>query len=339
VAAADLLRRFSQHRLLALLAAIASALALVAIFWPRHRRAPNKLLLSGTIEAHQSVLGFKVPGRIATLPVEEGQEVQAGALLATLDNDDYRQQVALDAAVLRTREAELALALAGTRNQELRAAAQAVVDAEADLSLKRAEYERARQLLSDRAITRETYDVNEAALKRAQAVWQRARQSYSEAREGVRKEQIDISRAGVGQAREALRMSQIRLSYTELRAPTAGVVLVRDAELGEVVAPGTPVMTVADVDHVWMRAYVNEPDLPRVRWGQAATVRTDARPGKSYVGRISFISSEAEFTPKSVETHKERVTLVYRTKIDLDNPAHELKPGMPVDAVVDIRGR
>ncbi len=277
-----------------------------------------------------------MPGRIVALPVNEGQEVLARALLAKLDDDDYRQQVALDEATLHTRERELALVLAGTRDQELRSSAQAVADAEADLSLKRAEYERARQLLADRAIPQQTYDTAEAAHKRAQAVWRTARQNLSQAREGVRKEQIAINRAAVTQAREALRLSQIRLSYTELGAPTAGVVEVRDAELGEVVATGTPVMTLADLEHVWMRAYVDEPDLARVRWGQPATIRTDARAGKTYHGRVSFVSSEAEFTPKSVETHKERVTLVYRIKIDLENPAHELKPGMPVDAILDL---
>jgi len=95
-------------------------------------------------------------------------------------------------------------------------------------------------------------------------------------------------------------------------------------------------MTLADLDHIWMRAYISETDLGRIRWGQSAVLRTDTYPGKSYQGRVSFIASQAEFTPKSVETHKERVTLVYRIKIDADNPNHELKPGMPADATIDF---
>ena len=101
-------------------------------------------------------------------------------------------------------------------------------------------------------------------------------------------------------------------------------------------APGTPVVTLADLDHIWLRAYINEPDIGKVRLGQSATVRTDTYPGKTYKGRVSFISSNAEFTPKSVETHAERVTLVYRIRIDAENPAHELKPGMPADATIDL---
>ena len=131
-------------------------------------------------------------------------------------------------------------------------------------------------------------------------------------------------------------MARVNLSYTVLSAPISGVVLVRQAELGEVVCAGTPVVTIADVDHLWMRGYINETDLGRVLWDQPATVHTDTYPDKDYHGRVSFISSRAEFTPKSVETYKERVTLVYRIKIDLDNSNHELKPGMPAEAVIDM---
>jgi HlyD family secretion protein len=96
------------------------------------------------------------------------------------------------------------------------------------------------------------------------------------------------------------------------------------------------VVTLADLDHIWLRAYVAETDLGSIHWGQEATVTTDTYPGKQYHGRISFISSDAEFTPKSVQTNKERITLVYRIKIDIDNPNHELKPGMPADAQIDL---
>jgi HlyD family secretion protein len=102
------------------------------------------------------------------------------------------------------------------------------------------------------------------------------------------------------------------------------------------VVPGTPVVTLADLDHVWLRAYINEPDIGKVRLGQRVTVTTDSYPGKIYHGRVSFIASQAEFTPKSVETHAERVTLVYRLKIDLENPSHELVPGLPADAHITL---
>ena len=121
-------------------------------------------------------------------------------------------------------------------------------------------------------------------------------------------------------------------SIRRLRAPSTGVITVREAELGEVVRRRIAVVTLADLDHLWLRAYIAETDLGRIHWGQEATITTDTYPGKQYHGRISFISPGAEFTPKSVQTYQERVTLVYRIKIDVDNPNHELKPGMPADA-------
>ena len=145
-----------------------------------------------------------------------------------------------------------------------------------------------------------------------------------------------IAQANINQAKANLGLSRVNLSYTVLRAPSAGVVTVREAELGEVVSPGTPVVTLADLDHIWLRAYIAETDLGRIAWGQQATITTDTYPGKQYRGHISFISSTAEFTPKSVQTTKERVTLVYRIKIDIDNPNHELKPGMPADARIEL---
>lgn len=300
------------------------------------RPADTTLRVSGNIEAHESVVSFKVQGRIVELPIEEGQHVTKGDLLARLDDDDYRQQVSVDEATVLTREAELALALAGSRDQEIKAAHQALLDMQADLDLKKLQLQRLQIIADKRAVSQEDLDVAATNLKRSQAIYRRTKENYDQIVEGTRKEQIDVSRANLRLVRENLEMSRVKLSYTILSAPTSGVILVRQAELGEVMAPGTPVATIADLDHLWVRGYVNETDLGRIRWGQPATVQTDTYPDKTYRGRVSFISSEAEFTPKSVETHKERVTLVYRVKIDLDNPNHELKPGMPADAVIDL---
>lgn len=301
------------------------------------RGADNMLRIAGNIEAHESVVSFKVPGRIVELPVQEGQYVNKGDLLARLDDEDYRQQVSVDEATVRTREAELKLALAGSRKQQIQAAKQSLIDAQSDLELKRAEFRRRQALLGEQAVSQEDVDSAETLMKRAEATYRRIKENYDEIVEGTRKEEIGVRRANLQLAMEHLEMARVNLSYTVLSAPVSGVVLVRQAELGEVVAPGTPVVTIGDLDHLWMRGYINETDLGRVRWGQPATVRTDTYPDKEYHGRVSFIASQAEFTPKSVETYKERVTLVYRVKIDLENPNHELKPGMPAEAIIEVQ--
>ncbi len=315
------------------------AMAGVRLFGPWFGKEPvqNELRLSGNIEAHESLVSFKVNGRIAELPVEEGQHVKTADLLARLDNDDYHQEVAVDNATERVRHSELVLGLAGSRTQEIEAGKQAVIDAQADLEQKRKDYQRYQNLYEKDEITGQVRDQASTSVTRAQAALTRAQQAYSELLEGTRKEELAVQKANVRQARENLEMARIRLNYTTLRAPFDGVVLVRQAELGEVVAPGTPIITLADLDHIWVRIYVPETDLGRVHWGQDVMVRTDTYPGKSYHGRVSFIASEAEFTPKSVQTEKERVTLVYRVKVDVDNPNYELKPGMPADAYIQIK--
>jgi HlyD family secretion protein len=328
-----------MKRVIPILILIAALAAAGFYFYPRltHKPAPRtQVVLSGNIEAHESLVGFKVPGRIVDLPIQEGQQVEEGLLLARLEDADMLQRVRMDEASVGVRKSNLALTLAGTREQEIKALQQNVVDAQAELQQRKLDADRAQNLFAKDEVSAQDRDLAATALKRAQASYQAAQERHNEAVEGSRKEDIAIARANLKQAEANLGLSRVDLNYAVLRAPTAGVITVRQAELGEVVSPGTPVVTLADLDHVWLRAYIAETDLGRIHFGQSATITTDSYPGKQYHGRISFISSSAEFTPKSVQTYKERVTLVYRIKIDIDNPDHELKPGMPADAHIDL---
>jgi HlyD family secretion protein len=287
----------------------------------------DSLLVSGNVEAHESVVSFKaVQSRVVELPFDEGQWVAAGTLLARLDDSDYRQQVAINEAALRVQEQQLSSA-----TQKLEAARATVANDSADVAQRQIDYSRSEKLWSEKIISGDQRDHTATALKQSSAARQR-----DLALEHGAQQDIEVARANIRNASENLKLAKIMLEYTTLRAPFSGVILTRQTELGEVMQPGTPVVTLADLDHVWLRAYVAETDLGRIRWGQAATVHTDSYPDRAYPGQISFISSEAEFTPKSVETHKERVTLVYRIKIDVENPRHELKPGMPADATIHL---
>ncbi len=283
------------------------------------------ILVSGNIEAHQAVLGFKtVQSRIVELPFNEGQWVKAGALISRVDDSDYRQQVTIAEATLDVQKRQLAAA-----EQSLAAATKTVESDAADLELAKVEFSRADDLMKKGAGTIETRDQANAVFRKSNAAIERDR-----ALEKFAERQVELSTANVRNAEETLKLAQIVLNYTSLLAPFDGVITVRQAELGEIMVPGTPVVTLADLDHIWLRAYINETDIGKIRLDQDAIVKTDTYPGKSYKGRVSFISSNAEFTPKSVETHAERVTLVYRIKIDIDNPTHELVPGMPADAAL-----
>jgi membrane fusion protein YbhG len=326
---------------LVLIIAVVAAVAMAAVHyypqWFAKRSAQNVMKLSGNIEAHESLVSFKVTGRIIALPVDEGLSVKAGDLLARLDSADYRQQVDIDQATMLVRNRQLSLGLAGSRVQDIEAARQSVIDAQADLSQKKKDYARYQALYQKDEIAAQTRDAAATAVTRAEATLSRAKEVYSELVEGTRKEQLAVDRSMVRESQQELDMARIRLGYTVLRAPFSGVVLVRQAELGEVVSPGTPIVTLADLHNIWLRVYLPETELGKVRWGQSVDVRTDSYPDKIYHGRVAVISSEAEFTPKSVQTPQERVTLVYEVRIDVENPNEELKPGMPADAYIQLQ--
>ncbi len=309
----------------AVLAVCAAGLGYV---WFWSQTEANTLLLSGNIEAHESVLSFKsVQSRIVELPFDEGQWVRAGTVLARVGDHDYQQQVRLDEAQLEMQQRQLASA------RHNRAASRASVASDhADVAEKTLDYRRYQTLWMNEATSAQSRDLAATALKQSRANYKR-----DLALEAAAERNVAVAAANVKSARAALKLAKIILGYTVLQAPFSGVLMVRNAELGEVVQPGTPVFTLADLDHVWMRGYVNETDVGRVRLGEEATVTTDSYPGHAYRGRISFVAPDAEFTPKSVETHAERVTLVYRIRIDVYNPTHELKPGMPADARLQLK--
>jgi HlyD family secretion protein len=290
--------------------------------------------VSGNIEATEADVGFKISGRIVSRFYEEGDWVEKGKVLAKLDDEDLRQRLDLARATLMSAQARLSKLLSGSRPEELRQAEANLHQAQFDLGNKETQYERMKELYERRVISREGFDNAETSYKVAKAALQIATESYQLVKEGPRQEDIEDARAQVNQAQVSLRLAGTQLSYAVLYCPISGVVLVKSGEIGEVVNPGTSVLTLADINNVWLKAYIPETDLGKVKWGQEVIVTTDLRPKKEYRGRISFISSQAEFTPKQIQTEKERVTLVYRIKIDIPNPDRELKPGMPADGKI-----
>jgi HlyD family secretion protein len=287
----------------------------------------DHIVVSGNIEAHQSVLSFtQVQAPIVYLPFDEGAYVTCGTVLARLDDRFYRQQTEIDRTNLQVATAQV------TANESnLTAAQNSVTSDQFDLTEKQRDFARAEELLKTHIVSQQNRDLaftaaqqSAAALARDQALVQ------------VAHDNITLAKANEAAAAAKLELDEVTLSYTVLRAPFNGVISVREAELGELAGPGVAIFTLDELDHVWLRAYVNEPDIGRVRLGERVEVKTDSYPNQVYHGRISFISPRAEFTPKTVETHAERVTLVYRLRIDIDNPTHELLPGMPADATIPL---
>jgi HlyD family secretion protein len=301
-------------------------------FSTRNKKEGNDfIMVSGNIETTEVDVGFKISGRIVSRFFEEGDWVDKGKVLAKLDDEDLRNRLEAARATLMSSQARLSKLLAGSRPEEIRQAEAEVNQAKFDLENKEAHYERMKPLFEKRVIPKDTLDNSESAYKMAKAAYQRATENYNLVKEGPRTEDIEDARAQVEQARASLKLTETQLSYTILYSPISGVVLVKSGEIGEVVNPGTSIVTLADIENVWLKAYIPETDLSKVKWDQEVVVTTDLRPKKEYRGRISFISSQAEFTPKQIQTQKERVTLVYRIKVDISNVHRELKPGMPAD--------
>jgi HlyD family secretion protein len=315
-------------------AALLFALLLFGACSGRDHSGRGTLVLSGNIEVTDAQLGFKVPGRVVERLVTEGDRVKTGQLVARLDDAEQQEQLALRRAELAEAEAAYAALQAGSRREEIAAAAATLHSVEADRDRLRLDFTRQQELRGKDAIADRELEGSQAQLKVAEARVVEANERFKLVQAGPRAEDVAQGRARADQARAAVALAETQVENTRLVSPLTGVVLSKNIEPGEYVSPGTPVVTVADIAHVWVRAYVNQTDLGRVHLGQKVQVRTDTFPDKSYEGTIGFIASEAEFTPKTVQTAKERVKLVFRIKIDLPNPDDELKPGMPADATI-----
>ena len=308
---------------------------LLAFRWPWQSVDESRQIeLSGTVEAREIDLAFQVGGRIATLRVDEGDSVQIEQEVATLDAHDF--ELTLSNAIAQTEAAQAALAAlrAGTRIQELRVAEAQLAKAQADLDYIRVEFKRIADLVAKKLAAQDQLDQARQRQNVALAGVEQALQNLALLREGPRREDIDQAAATLRARQATAETARRQLEYTRLQSPVAGMVSVRLAEAGEIVSPGKTVLRIAELSRPWVRAYLNEKDLTRVRLGQAAQIRIDGLPDKVFEGRLAFISPTAEFTPKTVETHALRVDMVYRVKVQVDNPDGVLKLGQPADVVL-----
>jgi HlyD family secretion protein len=301
-------------------------------------------------------------------PTELSQQVElnnraaaaAQSVLAELQAGSRPEEIAEAEQAVSQAQSRVDELVAGSRPQEIAAAKAAVASAQADADFRKTDLDRVLSLSKSGTTTQQeldtakaTYDVAAARLRQAEeqlklvqegprkeqidqakAALAQAVQRMTLVKKGPRQEDIDQARAKLQQAQQTLAISQTTLGYATLKSPVNGLVLSKNVEAGEYVAAGTPIVTVADLTDIWLRAYVSETDLGRVKVGDKARVTTDTYPNKEYEGTVSFIASQAEFTPKNVQTPKERVKLVYRVKITVANPKMELKPGMPADAEI-----
>lgn len=297
---------------------------------------PSEIILLGNVDVRQVNLAFKVPGRIEKILVEEGDFIKSSQVVALLEQPDFRDDVALSQARYEASGARLRQLENGARPQEI-AQAKALVEE------RRATVENARRTLSRRAeladrgfTAHQAHEDAEAALFEAKARLNSSIEILDLVEAGPREEEVAQARAAHNGDAAALALAQRRLADTELFAPNEGVILTRIREPGAIVAAAETVLNLSLTSPVWVRTYVEEPDLGHVRPGMPAEIMTDS--GGSYQGQVGFISPVAEFTPKSVETKALRTSLVYRVRVIVVNSDEGLRQGMPVTVTLKPSG-
>ncbi|MBZ5638385.1 MAG: efflux RND transporter periplasmic adaptor subunit [Acidobacteriia bacterium] len=293
-------------------------------------RDPSLIVASGHVEATDVRISTKIGGRLQSFPIQEGDRVARGQELARIDTTDLDLLLEQARAERAQADADLRLRVAGSRKEDVAVAAAQVAQAEADLAGAQKDLDRLQGLLDAGSGTSKGRD--DALTRRDVASARRdvARETLERLRAGSRSEEIDAARAHLAttDARIAQLGQQMKDAVTT--SPLAAVVTEKIAEQGELLPPGAPLCIVTDLGDAWLTVYVAEPDLARIRIGQEADVVTDG--GQSRKGKVTFVASEAEFTPKNVQTRDERVKLVYRVKVGLENGDGLFKPGMPAEA-------
>ncbi len=321
-----------------LIVALLIVVALSAyVYWKYIRvpaAPPGKVFVSGNIEATEVDLSFRLSGQVKILEIKEGDRVKTGQVIATLDTDTLLAvKVSAEAAVANAK-AVLDELEEGTRQEEIAAGQALAKGAESRLKNARDEYERYQPLFKEGAVSASTYDIKSTSYKVALEDYNNANQRLNELVKGPREQQIRAGRSTYDRVQWELKRIILDIEHSVLMSPSNGVILVKATEIGEVVLPGATIATIGEIDEVWLKGYIGEDKLGRVKLGQKAEITTDTYPNKVYEGKVTFISSRAEFTPKNVQTKEERVKLVYRVKITIPNPKFELKIGMPAEGYI-----
>jgi HlyD family secretion protein len=289
---------------------------------------------SGTIEAREVNVASRVSGQILALKADEGSRVKKGDILALIEHDTADIQLRQAEAGAALAGAQLDLVRKGARIEDITQGEEALKQVDANLKVAADDAKRMRELAAKGSVTLKQKDDAEARLIVAQAQQAQAREALRKLRQMSRPEEIRAAEARLAQAQASIDLLRKSISDCTIISPVNGVVTRRPVEAGELISPGATVLTVSELDNVHVMIYVTEKDLGRVGLGREADVTIDSAPGRIFKGRVTYISQEAEFTPKNVQTREDRVKLVFGVKVEVPNPDGLLKPGMPADALL-----
>lgn len=295
------------------------------------QKKSSPLLFYGTVQANEVNVSAKTGGKIVETHVREGDEVKENQVLALIEDRDIRNRIREAKASVHSARAYLSLLLRGPRSEEVEQAKAALQEALVAEESAKVFYERRKSLFQQGAVSKDVYDESAAQYAMSKTRVKAAEERLTQVQAGARKEEIEIAQAQLQQAQAALAFLQGQLEDARILSPIAGTVLSKNLEEGEIVQPGVPLFTLVDTKNLWVQMFVPEPGMGMIRLGKSAAISSNSLPGKQFSGKVSYIASRAEFTPKNVETGEERATQVFKIKIRMETPDGFLKPGMPVD--------
>ena len=300
---------------------------------------PNLIESTGTIEATEVDVRSETSGKTLALHFDEGDWVKKGDIIAEIDHEKLDIELAQAKAKLAEAKAQLTLLIKGLRDKEVERAHETFLESKVLLKDSKREYKRIQVLYDEGVVDLGSRDKTEAAYESAQKRYEIARKNYEIAVEGSRKEEIQAGEAVKEGAEAQVKLIERKIEDATVIIPIDGVISERYVELGEFVSVGSLIATIIDLKHPWVMTYVSERNLGKVKLGQEGKVMVDSFPDKEFTGKVTYISPEAEFTPKNIQTKEERVKLVFGVKIEVDNLNQELKPGMPADAVIEVKNK
>lgn len=289
---------------------------------------------TGTIESTNVTISSKNAGEIKSIAAVEGELVNAGATILVIDHEVLGFQLEQAAASEQISEAQLKLLLKGARSEDIKQAEEMMKQTEINSNLAKNDFERYAKLWDSKSITRKQYEDIAARYKITVAQFSSAKENYMKVKKIIRPEEIDQARANLRKATASVNLLKKNIKDSYIISPIDGFVVKKFVEVGETVAPMSSLVKISNLASVNLIIYVSEVELGKIKLGQKAEITMDTYPDKKYEGKVTFISPEAEFTPKNIQTKDERTKLVFAVKIEIPNKDFDLKPGMPADAKI-----
>ncbi len=315
---------------------IVSLLLIFLISCSDNRKSPT-FETSGTVEAREIILSSEVNGKVISVNFDEGSKVDSGFVLCQIDTELVYQRYLEAKSQAEALFSQYQLLLKGARTEEIEAMEEVVNRAKVNFENAQKQFERVKNLYDEGVATQEQFDNAKTLFETSKTQYEEAKKKLELLKKGARDEEIKIALSNYNRAIAQLKSIEIQLKKSKIISPISGFILEKYVDVGEFVAPGTPIAKITNLNEVYVRIYVPEKELGLIKLNDTVDVKIDSYPDKIFKGEIIFISQKSEFTPKNVQTKDERVKLVYAVKVKIDNSEGIFKPGMPADVI--IKGR